>query len=668
MPRINHFLILKLFVFCFILPCIAFSLSLDSPVYKELREKYLEIDSNYYSEFVFSDYSNDPAQSFVDESKSNLLGSKNNEGGTSGWWTYGANYWCNSSLHNKPALCRLSTGGSAENLAPICGSSVNNDYQTAISDTSKWCHSATPVDWSGSRLWIGLTGIRTTFLSDSMFHFKNKPMNRLCFEVELPASRLAYSYRSNGGTVENDNYLQLVNPSAAHPNLKWSSFLLGTYTSVYKSENIGVRDSPEEGQTFHGGGMHFYHQPSNYGSHPLTKTFAVAESTIVMCFTPTPSGGRTDSKPNYWANPLMSVVPNDSRGQTLAPEYFNYVTRAYLDVGGGAKVTYPITIKFNKVFALYEHNEIFAMDKTGGIMGVDIVKDSTSAYYPFVVYNWAKSDRMYKPTLIMGDLPYGVPTGRETYPLYRVYIDDNKNGILDANETTQIISTVPFLLKANTNLHLIIKHTPKWSDGYNVRIKYDRKLFQAFFTIQEVGRLRMASFGVRTWLGTESELLKKDSILKAIAYPPNSDMLLNAQWNQEKPNNYRLIKNSPDYLNALKKKADTIVVQPPIDTTGNDTIVDPPKGSQNGIIGYPTEFNPDVHGVFRIAPVEDGDKVYILSPYGEKLKSFRASTSGTIEWDGIADNGEKVRSGLYHFLVLTSGGTKKVKGKFLIVR
>jgi hypothetical protein len=461
-------------------------------------------------------------------------------------------------------MCRFSTGGSPENLEPICGSSVGNNYNTAISTPANWCKPDTEVNWSGNRTWVGLVGARTTFFSDTNFtKFKNKPMNRLCVEVEIPVSRVRYVSLS-GRDEGVDLNAQLVNPQRAHPNLKWVRFEMGSYTSVYASENLGVRDTPEEGQTYHGGGMHFYNKPAMYGTRPLDKAYAISDSVVVMCFSPAPSGVRSGMGPAYSSNPLANTVGNDSNGYTNTPEFFNYLTRAYIDMNGYAKVKYPFTIKYNKFFGLYEKNEIFAMDSNGSMMGVALAKDSVPTYYPFTVYNWANQARVYVPTIRSGE---NLPNTR-TSATFKIFIDQNKNSILDTNEKTEILPNINVTLPANTDLSLIAVHTPKWSDTYNANTKYNRKLWEGFLTLQELGRLRMTQFGVRTWLATTAELAKKDSILKAIEYPPSSDMLSNAQWNQNKPNNGRLIKNSPDYLMALQKAG--LV---PTQTIVNDTII-----------------------------------------------------------------------------------------------
>ena len=572
-----------------------------------------------------------------------------------GWVFYGANYWGTSSLHNTAALCRFSTGGSPENYTPICGDSVGN-YQTALADSSKWCRSDTLADWSGTKFWLGLTGSGTSFLTDSFFTvFKNKPMNRLCVEVEFPASNLAYSYRLSHQQPAQDAFAQLVNPTDAHPNLKWCGFTLGTFTSIYKSENLGICNTPEEGETFHGGGMHFYHHPTSYGRYPFDKAYAVSESTIVMCFAPAPEGVRSGMKPVYGANPLMTVVPADSFGQTMAPEYFNYITRAYVDVGGYAKTRYPVNFKINKVFALYEQNEIFAMNKSGGIMGVDLVKDSVSAYYPFIVYNWANTDRMYRPTLTAGDGPLGPPKGRVTNAHFKIFIDDNKNGSLDSNEVTEIVPSLPFELKANTDLHLILRHTPNWASGYNRQEKYGRFLWQVFFTMQEPGRLRMASYGVRTWLGTESELMKKDSILKTIEYPPNSRMLANAQWNQDKPGNGRLIKNSPDYLAALEKKAAT---------GGAFAIRKFLKGNTRNTTIPPVVYNTSNGIVFKRIP--PGYRVAIVNSAGGLVARVKVGSNGCALWGALGSRHIPPSSGVYYYLVKSPAGDLFYGGRFLL--
>ena len=68
--------------------------------------------------------------------------------------------------------------------------------------------------------------------------------------------------------------------------------------------------------------------------------------------------------------------------------------------------------------------------------------------------------------------------------------------------------------------------------------------------------MRMTSYALRTWLGTAEEVANKRALLEAMRYPaPESLYETQAAWNQDKPDNPRLVRNTPDFRMALKKLA-----------------------------------------------------------------------------------------------------------------
>ena len=66
----------------------------------------------------------------------------------------------------------------------------------------------------------------------------------------------------------------------------------------------------------------------------------------------------------------------------------------------------------------------------------------------------------------------------------------------------------------------------------------------------------MTSYAIRTWLGTAQEVGNKKALLRQMRYPsPDSVYRTQAAWNQDKPNNPRLIRNTPDFRMALRRLA-----------------------------------------------------------------------------------------------------------------
>ncbi len=86
--------------------------------------------------------------------------------------------------------------------------------------------------------------------------------------------------------------------------------------------------------------------------------------------------------------------------------------------------------------------------------------------------------------------------------------------------------------------------------------RYGRRFAPAGITLQEIGRMPMTSYAIRTWLGTADEVARKRELLAQMRYPaPDSVYAAQAAWNQDKPNNPRLVRNTPDFQMALRKLA-----------------------------------------------------------------------------------------------------------------
>ena len=524
--------------------------SLEAPIYDSMKMEFLDIDPQYFDEVVFSDHRDDTSQDFLGNSGNNVTESKINEGGFKGWQRFGGNYWCDNETHGTTSLCRYMTGGSPGNNQQTCGTSVNNDYQTALDNPDHLC---SPGQWapnSGSRLWVGASDNRT-FILPFFQKVAEGPANRLCFEIELPEGRLRYSPGGNTSDNGDPGKAQVVNQGTLHENLEWTRFELGTYTSPYFSDQYPYTPDEEVGGTFQGGGTHFYHKPSSYGRYPLDKAYALNQNTIVMCFATAPSGVRSGMRPPYSYNPLMTVVGENGEGLTDAYSYVPYLARVYFDLlPGGADAQYPLTVKYNKVFAVYEQNDIQALGKDGAVLGVDMVEDGNPGLHPFTIYNSAAEDRSYRVIMMAsGNLAMTSPSNH-----FRLYVDDNGNEQLDADETTELAPNQVVTLPAGEDLHLVAVQRPSWGSPYHTKERYGRQFAPAGITFQEVGRLRMTSYAVRTWLGTAQEVAQKETLLAQMVYPsPESDYATQAQWNQDKPDNLLLVRNTPDYLDALSK-------------------------------------------------------------------------------------------------------------------
>lgn len=523
-------------------------LSLDDRKYDAMKAEFLSVDPAYCSEVVFSDHYGDTSQDFSKADGENRLELRINEGGFMGWHTFGGTYWADNRLHGKKSLSRYMTGGSPHNNGPVGGESVQNDYATALAHPERIFK---PDQWatgSGTRLWLG-AGSRKTFVLPLFERLGHGPANRICFEVELPADRMRFSSLGRTRDGGDPARAQLVNPQVAHDNLDWVRAELGTYTSVYGSDLLGWTNNPETGGTFNPGGAHFYHQPAAYGRYPLDKAYGLNENTIVFCFGPAPSGVRSGMRPPYSVNPLMTVVGDNADGVTDAYQYVPYLTRVYFDIHS-TETKHPATVKYNKVWVMYERNDVQALSGSGSVLGVEMVARGQPAVYPFTIFNDAPEPRTYRVTMMAGGNLAMASAG----DVLRIYVDANANGARDAGEETQLLPGGTVTLAARTDLDLVAVHRPNWDSAYYTNHRYNRPFAPAGITLQQLGRMRMTSYAIRTWLGTAEEVARKQSLLKSMQYPsPDSIYKTQAAWNHHKPNNPRLVRHTPDFRMALGK-------------------------------------------------------------------------------------------------------------------
>lgn len=524
--------------------------SLDSPKYDAMKAEFLSVDPAYFAEVVFSNHYGNPSHDFSKADGDNPLELRIDEGGFMGWYTFGGTYWADNLLHGGKSLARYMTGGSPHNNGPVGGSSVDNDYATARAHPQRIYQ---PDQWatgSGVRLWIG-AGSRKTFLLPLFDKLKYGPANRICFEVELPVDRMRFSSRGPTRDGGDPGKGQLVNPEVAHDHLDWVRAEMGTYTSVYGSELLGWTNNPETGGTFNPGGVHFYHQPAAYQRYPLDRAYALNQNTIVFCFGTAPSGVRSGMRPPYYINPLMTVTGDHAGGLTDAYQYVPYLTRIYFDVLS-TETKHPATVKYNKVWVMYEKNDVQALSGKGSVLGVDMVTREDPVTYPFTIFNEAAEARTYRVTVMAGG-NLALDSATDTL---RIYVDANGNGARDAGQDTELLPAGTVTLRANTDLDLVAVHRPNWDSVYDTNERYGRRFAPAGITLQEVGRMRMTSYAIRTWLGTAEEVAGKEALLQKMRYPsPESIYQTQAIWNQDKPDNPRLVRNAPDFQMALRRLA-----------------------------------------------------------------------------------------------------------------
>ena len=81
---------------------------------------------------------------------------------------------------------------------------------------------------------------------------------------------------------------------------------------------------------------------------------------------------------------------------------------------------------------------------------------------------------------------------------------------MEKNEKKELVACDEIELKAKTNLNLIIHHfVSDCNNGYLVNERYNMKFAQGGLSFQQIGRMRMTSYAVRTWLGTEQQVNNK---------------------------------------------------------------------------------------------------------------------------------------------------------------
>jgi hypothetical protein len=82
---------------------------------------------------------------------------------------------------------------------------------------------------------------------------------------------------------------------------------------------------------------------------------------------------------------------------------------------------------------------------------------------------------------------------------------------------------------------------------------------------------------------------------------------------------------------------------------------------------YPNPVTPDYNGPIAIRGLVADTEVKIISTGGQLVCNGR-SAGGTCIWDGVANNGRRVASGIYHVVANTPEGGKAIISRIVIVR
>ena len=127
-------------------------------------------------------------------------------------------------------------------------------------------------------------------------------------------------------------------------------------------------------------------------------------------------------------------------------------------------------MKYNKVWVMYERNEVQALSGKGSVLGVDMVTRGEPAIYPFTIFNDAAEARSYRVTVMAGG-NLALDSGSDTL---RIYVDANANGTRDAGENTELLPAGTVTLRAKTDLDLLAVHRPNWDSVYDTNERYGR--------------------------------------------------------------------------------------------------------------------------------------------------------------------------------------------------
>jgi hypothetical protein len=553
-----------LLIFTVIFETVTASDLLTHSRYSDMRANFLNINEDFYSEIDISSFSGSEMNDFLGGKGTNspLLALEKTGGKTNFTQNiFGALHSCKNS-YGEQAACWYSTGGTLGAFnEPDCGVATGDDYTVAITDDSRTCN-VPDAGWSGWRFWTG-TGSDTLFLEQRFPGAVDMPLNRICAEIEFPGpSELFFGYSGRSDIDSDPLLLQLVNPNVAGDHLKEIVWEFGTYTAT-KTDSAGNTKNEEYGGMYQPGGSHFYHKPTSFDKPPADKIFAINQNTLVICMGDIPTGVRSDARPTYAANPMLTLGGVDSSGKTTAANYLNYITRIYwnAEIDPATLANYPFDIKINKLWVMYEENEIIAFEQggRGNTLGLEMTKDGESVINAFTLWNDADETRQYRVLISHANNLILSPTSPDAEN-FKIFEDTNNNGLLDSAElSNQILPNSTILMAPNENKSFLIEITPDFNHLY-AKERHGRKFFHGTIGFVEQGRLRSASYAVRVWEDTGGNI-NKSEFYKDTQYPLTDSLdrfsywFLNDEFNFGKDieNNPDLIRNNPDFINIIEK-------------------------------------------------------------------------------------------------------------------
>jgi hypothetical protein len=519
--------------------------------YDLMKSEFLDMETDFISIIDFSSITDSELNSFLNDESANTHGFRVREFSTvDKYQAYGAKHICKNK-YDETSICWYSTGGSIGGVQGhiqsqgVCGQpigDVDGDIDNAI-NSPNICE--TQVTWSGVQFWLNAFDNRD-YVADAFPGGNNHPVNRLCYELEFPSNNLVYKWEKPNENPEN-KHLQLVNPEDTHPNIRELRFEWGTYLAPVNRENGETYDE-EVGGTYQKGGSHFYHKPSDYNSIPTDRIYALDQDTIVACISSIPTGVRQGMRPTYAANPLLTMGHNDLNGITNAGSYFNYLTRIYFRLGGRyTTATYPFDIKINKIWMMYEHDNLILASGSGSKMTQKMVNFGNTTTHSTTLTNFVNESRSYRLWMSYGGiLPLNGPSDAVKF-----FIDNNKNGIVDQTDTEYNALDV-ISIPANSKLDILIEHTPDFaSTAVSPIPRWDRNFSHVTISLVELDRLRSSSFALRTWELGPGEQINEENFFQSSAYKDaDTEWNVYKHWNlEETPDtNIKLIRNYPEFI------------------------------------------------------------------------------------------------------------------------
>lgn len=426
------------------------------------------------------------------------------------WQMFGVAGQCNNQ-QGDTAVCWKGTGGTRggifnEATKGHCGAVLPAGTQYTDDVSAQTCRES-KTGWSSFFFWLGV-GNNFNYVQDHFPNTQNKALNRLCIEMEWPENNIftgePYIKKEPLGS-------QFVN-NAIHENLKYLSFELGTYTAPRTDAN-GATTDEEVGGTYQGGGSHFYHKPGRHAYKPTDKIYALDARTLVYCAGDMPTGVRSGMRPAYANNPLQGVIGHGADGKPLTPNYWNSVTRVYFQFDNPREslATYPYQIKINKLWMLYEPNDIMLLtDQGNDVVSNRFVASNDQAVHQIMIHNLTnkgadpKGYRDYRLYVVEG----GATPENQKARWMSVYIDNEQGGqagVVDETDT-EVKPMDIIRLPNGDSKRLLVMHRPDFNHSYSGTFtRFGRRVSQVKVGLQEIGRLRSGGITLRTWSRLESE-------------------------------------------------------------------------------------------------------------------------------------------------------------------